>query len=105
MLLTGENKQTRFYLLEILTDTFLLFGSGTSNFHRDGIRMVSLILSHSYASYSQATVVPSTSYVPTRQKRSYEEDDDDMDDMDYQPQKQREPNGSIHPNQATTFSY
>ncbi|KAJ3610239.1 hypothetical protein NHX12_022333 [Muraenolepis orangiensis] len=32
-------------------------------------------------------VVPSTSYVPSRQKRSYEEDDDDMDT---QPQRQRE---------------
>ncbi|XP_068183010.1 mini-chromosome maintenance complex-binding protein isoform X2 [Antennarius striatus] len=41
----------------------------------------------SYATSSQARVVPSTSYVPTRQKRSYE-DDDDMDDMDTQPQKQ-----------------
>ncbi|TKS85290.1 Mini-chromosome maintenance complex-binding protein [Collichthys lucidus] len=41
-----------------------------------------------YASTSQARVVPSTSYAPTRQKRSYEEDDDDMDT---QPQKQREP--------------
>uniref|UniRef100_A0A673Z2D9 Mini-chromosome maintenance complex-binding protein n=1 Tax=Salmo trutta TaxID=8032 RepID=A0A673Z2D9_SALTR len=36
---------------------------------------------------NQARVVPSTSYVPSRQKRSYEEDDDDMDT---QPQKQRE---------------
>ncbi|XP_010791733.1 mini-chromosome maintenance complex-binding protein [Notothenia coriiceps] len=42
----------------------------------------------SYASSSQARVVPSTSYVPTRQKRSYEEDDD-MDTQP-QPQKQRE---------------
>ncbi|KAM6923248.1 mini-chromosome maintenance complex-binding protein [Lycodopsis pacificus] len=42
----------------------------------------------SYAGSSQARVVPSTSYAPTRQKRSYEEDDDDMDT---QPQKQREP--------------
>lgn len=105
MLLTGENKETRFYLLEILTDTFLLFGYGISNFYGNGRCMVFLILSNSYASYSQARVVPSTSYVPTRQKRSYEEDEDDMDDMDYQPQKQREPNGSIHPNQATAFSY
>ncbi|XP_062319960.1 mini-chromosome maintenance complex-binding protein isoform X1 [Osmerus eperlanus] len=40
----------------------------------------------SYACSSQARVVPSTSYVPSRQKRSYEEDDD----MDTQPQKQRE---------------
>ncbi|KAM3863162.1 mini-chromosome maintenance complex-binding protein [Diretmus argenteus] len=40
-----------------------------------------------YASSSQARVAPSTSYVPSRQKRSYEEDDDDMDT---QPQKQRE---------------
>ncbi|XP_071769320.1 mini-chromosome maintenance complex-binding protein [Centroberyx gerrardi] len=40
----------------------------------------------SYAGSSQARVVPSTSYVPSRQKRSYEEDDD----MDTQPQKQRE---------------
>ncbi|XP_076747999.1 mini-chromosome maintenance complex-binding protein isoform X1 [Maylandia zebra] len=39
-----------------------------------------------YANSSQARVVPSTSYVPSRQKRSYEEDDD----MDTQPQKQRE---------------
>uniref|UniRef100_A0A669CQ24 Mini-chromosome maintenance complex-binding protein n=1 Tax=Oreochromis niloticus TaxID=8128 RepID=A0A669CQ24_ORENI len=38
---------------------------------------------------SASRVVPSTSYVPSRQKRSYEEDDD-MDDMDTQPQKQRE---------------
>uniref|UniRef100_A0A671XWL5 Mini-chromosome maintenance complex-binding protein n=1 Tax=Sparus aurata TaxID=8175 RepID=A0A671XWL5_SPAAU len=38
---------------------------------------------------SSSRVVPSTSYAPTRQKRSYEEDD--MDDMDTQPQKQREP--------------
>ncbi|XP_029926043.1 mini-chromosome maintenance complex-binding protein [Myripristis murdjan] len=41
----------------------------------------------SLAGSSQARVVPSTSYVPSRQKRSYEEDDD----MDTQPQKQREP--------------
>ncbi|KAM6956090.1 mini-chromosome maintenance complex-binding protein [Aplochiton taeniatus] len=40
----------------------------------------------SYACSSQATVVPSTSYIPSRQKRSYEEDDE----MDTQPQKQRE---------------
>ncbi|XP_034754577.1 mini-chromosome maintenance complex-binding protein [Etheostoma cragini] len=44
----------------------------------------------SYAGSSQARVVPSTSYAPTRQKRSYEEDDD-VDDMDTQPQMQREP--------------
>ncbi|XP_055358191.1 mini-chromosome maintenance complex-binding protein [Betta splendens] len=47
-----------------------------------------------YASSSQARVIPSTSYVPSRQKRSYEEDDDDVDDMDTQPQKQREPHCS-----------
>lgn len=46
----------------------------------------------SYAASSQARVVPSTSYAPSRQKRSYEEDDD-MDDMDTQPQKQRETHG------------
>lgn len=46
----------------------------------------------SYACSSQARVVPSTSYAPTRQKRSYEEDD--MDDMDTQPQKQREPHSA-----------
>ncbi|XP_040033705.2 mini-chromosome maintenance complex-binding protein [Gasterosteus aculeatus] len=40
-----------------------------------------------YAGLSQARDVPSTSYAPARQKRSYEEDDD----MDTQPQKQREP--------------
>ncbi|XP_040905500.1 mini-chromosome maintenance complex-binding protein [Toxotes jaculatrix] len=48
-----------------------------------------------YAGSSQARVVPSTSYVPSRQKRSYEEDDD-MDDMDTQPQKQREPHTGPH---------
>ncbi|XP_023819512.1 mini-chromosome maintenance complex-binding protein [Oryzias latipes] len=37
-----------------------------------------------YAGSSQARVVASTSYVPSRQKRSYEEDED----MDTQPQKQ-----------------
>uniref|UniRef100_A0A671XUA7 Mini-chromosome maintenance complex-binding protein n=1 Tax=Sparus aurata TaxID=8175 RepID=A0A671XUA7_SPAAU len=41
---------------------------------------------------SSSRVVPSTSYAPTRQKRSYEEDD--MDDMDTQPQKQREPHSA-----------
>ncbi|XP_028324391.1 mini-chromosome maintenance complex-binding protein isoform X2 [Gouania willdenowi] len=41
-----------------------------------------------YASESQGRVVPSTSYAPSRQKRSYEDDDD----MDTHPQKQREPN-------------
>uniref|UniRef100_A0A8P4KTE1 Mini-chromosome maintenance complex-binding protein n=1 Tax=Dicentrarchus labrax TaxID=13489 RepID=A0A8P4KTE1_DICLA len=51
-----------------------------------------------YAGSSQARVVPSTSYAPTRQKRSYEEDDE-MDDMDTQPQKQREPHpGMSHGN-------
>ncbi|XP_034465077.1 mini-chromosome maintenance complex-binding protein [Hippoglossus hippoglossus] len=50
----------------------------------------------SYAGSSQARVVPSTSYVPSRQKRSYEEDDEDVDDMDTQPQKQREPPTGPH---------
>ncbi|XP_008299244.1 mini-chromosome maintenance complex-binding protein [Stegastes partitus] len=45
-----------------------------------------------YAGASQARVVPSTSYAPSRQKRSYEEDDD----MDTQPQKQREPHTGPH---------
>lgn len=45
-----------------------------------------------YAGSSQARVVPSTSYAPSRQKRSYEEDDD----MDTQPQKQREPHAGPH---------
>ncbi|KAL0964232.1 hypothetical protein UPYG_G00321140 [Umbra pygmaea] len=47
---------------------------------------------HSYARSSQARVVPSTSYVPSRQKRSYEEDDE----MDTQPQKQRDPHTELH---------
>uniref|UniRef100_A0A672L8C5 Mini-chromosome maintenance complex-binding protein n=1 Tax=Sinocyclocheilus grahami TaxID=75366 RepID=A0A672L8C5_SINGR len=38
---------------------------------------------NSYAGTSQARVVPSTSYVPNRHKRSYEEDDE----MDTQPQQ------------------
>nr|XP_020460023.1 mini-chromosome maintenance complex-binding protein [Monopterus albus] len=46
----------------------------------------------SYASSSQARVVPSTSYVPSRQKRSYEEDDE----MDVQPQKQGEQHTGPH---------
>lgn len=53
-----------------------------------------LTLSHSYASSSQARVAPSTSYVPTRQKRSYEEDDD-MGDMDIQPQREPQSGMSI----------
>ncbi|XP_046885023.1 mini-chromosome maintenance complex-binding protein [Hypomesus transpacificus] len=48
----------------------------------------------SYACSSQARVVPSTSYVPSRQKRSYEEDDD----MDTQPQKQRDSHIEHHGN-------
>uniref|UniRef100_A0A673Z2E9 Mini-chromosome maintenance complex-binding protein n=1 Tax=Salmo trutta TaxID=8032 RepID=A0A673Z2E9_SALTR len=54
-----------------------------------------LTLPHSYGCSSQARVVPSTSYVPSRQKRSYEEDDDDMDT---QPQKQRESHTEPHGN-------
>uniref|UniRef100_A0A6Q2XSQ8 Mini-chromosome maintenance complex-binding protein n=1 Tax=Esox lucius TaxID=8010 RepID=A0A6Q2XSQ8_ESOLU len=50
--------------------------------------------SHTYARSSQARVVPSTSYIPSRQKRSYEEDDE----MDTQPQKQREPHTELHAN-------
>ncbi|KAM9847821.1 mini-chromosome maintenance complex-binding protein [Aulostomus maculatus] len=51
-----------------------------------------------YARSSQARVLPSTSYVPSRQKRSYEEDDD-MDGMDTQPQKQREMHTGSPPGQ------
>ncbi|XP_057704773.1 mini-chromosome maintenance complex-binding protein [Corythoichthys intestinalis] len=53
-----------------------------------------------YADSSQARVLlPSTSYVPNRQKRSHE--DDDMDGTGAQPQKQREPHLGLHipPNQ------
>ncbi|XP_077352548.1 mini-chromosome maintenance complex-binding protein isoform X1 [Festucalex cinctus] len=46
-----------------------------------------------YANSSQARVLPSTSYAPNRQKRSYE--DDDMDGMDAQPQKQREHHAGV----------
>uniref|UniRef100_A0A8P4KEG7 Mini-chromosome maintenance complex-binding protein n=1 Tax=Dicentrarchus labrax TaxID=13489 RepID=A0A8P4KEG7_DICLA len=49
---------------------------------------------------SLSRVVPSTSYAPTRQKRSYEEDDE-MDDMDTQPQKQREPHPGMSPQSPT----
>ncbi|CAL8257078.1 unnamed protein product [Lota lota] len=45
-----------------------------------------------YASACQARVVPSTSYIPSRQKRSY--DDDDEDDMDTHPQAQRDTHGT-----------
>uniref|UniRef100_A0A665TFA7 Mini-chromosome maintenance complex-binding protein n=1 Tax=Echeneis naucrates TaxID=173247 RepID=A0A665TFA7_ECHNA len=48
---------------------------------------LSLTLLHSYAGSSQARVVPSTSYAPSRQKRSYEEDDEG-DDMDTHPADQ-----------------
>lgn len=46
---------------------------------------LSLTAQNSYACTSQARVVPSTSYVPNRQKRSYEEDDE----MDTQPQQMK----------------
>lgn len=49
---------------------------------------LSVTLSNSYAAASQARVLPSTSYVPTRQKRSYEEDEEDANDMDTQPQRE-----------------
>ncbi|KAF3708463.1 Mini-chromosome maintenance complex-binding protein [Channa argus] len=52
-------------------------------------------ISSSCQNSSQARVVPSTSYVPSRQKRSYEEDDD-TEDMETQPQKQREPHTGPH---------
>ncbi|XP_028844888.1 mini-chromosome maintenance complex-binding protein isoform X2 [Denticeps clupeoides] len=48
-----------------------------------------------YAGSSQARVVPSTSYTPNRQKRSFEEDEE----MDSQPQRQRETNAGT-PNSA-----
>nr|XP_057916668.1 mini-chromosome maintenance complex-binding protein [Doryrhamphus excisus] len=48
-----------------------------------------------YGGSAQARVQPSTSYVPSRQKRSYEDDDDDMDGGDTQPQKQREPHPGL----------
>lgn len=46
----------------------------------------SLTQSHAYVSASQARVSPSTSYTPSRHKRSYEEDED----MDLHPSKQKE---------------
>uniref|UniRef100_A0A8D3D4N9 Mini-chromosome maintenance complex-binding protein n=1 Tax=Scophthalmus maximus TaxID=52904 RepID=A0A8D3D4N9_SCOMX len=46
-------------------------------------------------SSSSSRVVPSTSYAPSRQKRSYEEDEEDVDDMDTQPQKLREPHTGV----------
>lgn len=42
--------------------------------------------SHAYTSASQARVSPSTSYTPSRHKRSYEDDED----MDLHPSKQKE---------------
>lgn len=46
------------------------------------------MLAHGYmeTTSNQGRVVPSTSYVPSRQKRSYEEDEE----MEVQPQKQKE---------------
>lgn len=41
---------------------------------------------YAYTSASQARVCPSTSYTPSRHKRSYEEDED----MELHPSKQRE---------------
>jgi len=41
---------------------------------------------YAYISASQARVSPSTSYTPSRHKRSYEEDED----MDLHPSKQKE---------------
>ncbi|XP_076142242.1 mini-chromosome maintenance complex-binding protein [Alosa pseudoharengus] len=45
-----------------------------------------------YAHSSQARVIPSTSYTPNRQKRSYEDDDE----MDTQPQRPRDSNTGSH---------
>uniref|UniRef100_A0A8C1XKD9 Mini-chromosome maintenance complex-binding protein n=1 Tax=Cyprinus carpio TaxID=7962 RepID=A0A8C1XKD9_CYPCA len=53
---------------------------------------------NSYAGTSQARVVPSTSYVPNRHKRSYEEDDE----MDTQPQQMKESHGNIEPKRQET---
>ncbi|NWR76053.1 MCMBP protein, partial [Centropus unirufus] len=47
---------------------------------------LSLTPCHAYVSASQARVSPSTSYTPSRHKRSYEEDED----MDLHPSKQKE---------------
>lgn len=47
---------------------------------------LSLTAQNSYTGTSQARVVPSTSYVPNRHKRSYEEDDE----MDTQPQQMKD---------------
>lgn len=47
---------------------------------------ISLTAQNSYAGTNQARVVPSTSYVPNRHKRSYEEDDE----MDTQPQQMKD---------------
>ncbi|TRZ04004.1 hypothetical protein DNTS_001158 [Danionella cerebrum] len=51
-------------------------------------RVLSLTARHCYAGTSQAKLVPSTSYIPNRQKRSYEEDDE----MDTQPQQMNDVN-------------
>ncbi|KTF80659.1 hypothetical protein cypCar_00036069 [Cyprinus carpio] len=66
------------------------------------------ITQNSYAGTSQARVVPSTSYVPNRHKRSYEEDDE----MDTQPQQMKgvsqgaqssaESHGNIEPKRQET---
>uniref|UniRef100_A0A8C0YPE2 Mini-chromosome maintenance complex-binding protein n=1 Tax=Cyprinus carpio carpio TaxID=630221 RepID=A0A8C0YPE2_CYPCA len=59
---------------------------------------------NSYAGTSQARVVPSTSYVPNRHKRSYEEDDE----MDTQPQQMKgikndlQSHGNIEPKRQET---
>uniref|UniRef100_A0A672NS80 Mini-chromosome maintenance complex-binding protein n=1 Tax=Sinocyclocheilus grahami TaxID=75366 RepID=A0A672NS80_SINGR len=54
---------------------------------------------NSFAGTSQARVVPSTSYVPNRHKRSYEEDDE----MDTQPQQMKdESHGNIEPKRQET---
>lgn len=47
---------------------------------------LSLTLWHSFACCSQARVLPSTSYLPPRHKRSHEEDDE----METQPHKQKD---------------
>lgn len=47
-----------------------------------------------YAASSQARVLPSTSYTPIRQKRSYEEDESDMDMQHTDPQTQTEHYGN-----------
>ncbi|RXN23436.1 mini-chromosome maintenance complex-binding isoform X1 [Labeo rohita] len=79
---TSNSKQVKCGKYKDITE-----GGKCSLFYLTSMKVkLSLTAQNSYAGSSQARVVPSTSYVPNRHKRSYEEDDE----MDTQPQQMKD---------------